>query len=121
MPPVRHWCGQPTTLAAPTTSQPSWLPVLGLKVVVPLICVRVVRALWNGGQPSLPELPPPTFDVAARVAIAVPTATATIPPSPTPVTYTVRAGDTLGAIAMELGIPVENLMAANGLRNPDSP
>src|SRR3970282_1929765 len=41
-------------------------------------------------------------------------------PSPTPVTYTVRAGDTLGAIAVELGIPLENLMAANGLNNPDS-
>ena len=97
-----------------------YLPFLALNVVVSLLCVLVVLALWNRGRPSLPELPTPTFDLAARVAIAVPTATATIPPSPTPVTYTVRAGDTLGAIAVELGIPLENLMAANGLNNPDS-
>ena len=97
-----------------------YLPFLALNAVVSLFCVLLVLALWNGARPSLPELPTPTFDVDARVAIAVPTATATIPPSPTPVTYTVRAGDTLGAIALELGIPVENLMAANGLSNPDS-
>ena len=97
-----------------------YLPFLALNAVVSLFCVLLVLALWNGARPSLPELPTPTFDVDARVAIAVPTATATIPPSPTPVTYTVRAGDTLGAIALELGIPVENLMAANGLSTPDS-
>lgn len=96
------------------------LPFLALNALVSFMCVLAVLMLWESRQPSLPELPTPTFDVDARVAIAVPTATATIPPSPTPVTYTVKAGDTLGAIALELGVPLQNLMAANGLSNPDT-
>jgi LysM repeat protein len=102
------------------TNWRGYLPFLALNVVVSSLCVLGLLTLWESRQPSLPELPTPTFDVDARLAIAVPTATATIPPSPTPVTYTVKAGDTLLAIAVELGIPLENLMAANGLSNPDS-
>jgi LysM repeat protein len=102
------------------TNWKGYLPFLALNVVVSSICVLALMAFWESRQPALPELPTPTFDVAARLAVAVPTATATIPPSPTPVTYTVKAGDTLGAIAVELGVPVENLMAANGLSNPDT-
>lgn len=97
-----------------------FLPFLALNVVVSSLSVLLVIALWQSGTPSLPDQPTPTFDLAARVAVAVPTATPTIPPSPTPVTYTVRAGDTLGAIALELEVPLESLMAANGLTNPDS-
>jgi LysM repeat protein len=68
----------------------------------------------------MPTIPPtPTIDVAARVASAIPTETPTIPPTATPVTYTVKSGDTLGGIATELGISMEALMAANGLSDPD--
>ena len=97
-----------------------FLPFLGLNVLVSGFTVVLVLAIWDR-SPKLPKLPPtPTFDISARLVSAIPTATATLLPSPTPVTYTVRPGDTLGAIAAELDIPMENLMAANGLTNPDA-
>jgi hypothetical protein len=97
-----------------------YIPFLGLNVLVSTLTIVLVLAVWGRG-PELPSVPPtPTFDVTARLASAIPTATATLPPSPTPVTYTVRPGDTLGAIALELDISVESLMAANGLANPDA-
>ncbi len=97
-----------------------FIPFLGLNVLVSTLTVLLVLAIWGRG-PKLPTLPPtPTFDVSARLASAIPTATATLPPSPTPVTYTVRQGDTLGGIAQELDISMESLMAANGLANPDA-
>jgi LysM repeat protein len=60
------------------------------------------------------------MDVVAMLASAVPTSTATVPPSPTPVTYTVQPGDTLFDIALALGIPLDALMAANGLSDPNA-
>jgi murein DD-endopeptidase MepM/ murein hydrolase activator NlpD len=51
---------------------------------------------------------------------SIPTATATIPPTPTPITYTVKGGDTLGQIAAELDVSIESLMAANGLQDPNT-
>jgi lipoprotein-anchoring transpeptidase ErfK/SrfK len=48
-----------------------------------------------------------------------PTPNAT-PESPsTPLTVTVRAGDTLGSIARAYGVPVEDLIAANDLADPN--
>lgn len=102
------------------SSWKSYLPFLALNVVVSAITVIIVLAVWGGGDRLPTRAPTPTFDVAARLAQAIPTATATLQPSPTPVTYTVQAGDTLGAIAVKLDVPIENLMAANGLTNPDA-
>lgn len=102
------------------TSWKNYLPFLLLNVVVSAITVVVVLSIWGGGDKLPAPEPTPTLDVAARLARAIPTATATLPPSPTPVTYTVQQGDTLGAIAVKLDIPIENLMAANGLTNPDT-
>ncbi len=97
-----------------------FLPFLALNVLVSTLTILLVLAVWGRG-PKLPSLPPtPTFDLTARLASAIPTATATLPPSPTPVTYTVGPGDSLGAIALELDISMESLMAANGLANPDA-
>jgi LysM repeat protein len=92
---------------------------LGLNVLVSAITVLIVLSIWDRGR-QLPAIPPtPTVDVVARVASAIPTVTPTLPPTITPVTYTVKGGDTLGGIAAELGIPIEVLMAANGLTDPD--
>lgn len=102
------------------TSWRSYLPFLLLNVVVSAITVLLVLSIWGGGDKLPTPVPTPTLDVAARLAQAIPTATATLQPSPTPVTYTVEQGDTLGAIAVKLDVPIENLMAANGLTNPDT-
>ncbi|OGO16005.1 MAG: hypothetical protein A2Z14_18380 [Chloroflexi bacterium RBG_16_48_8] len=63
--------------------------------------------------------PTATMDIGQEIDAMMPTATATLPPSPTPNLYIVKPGDTLFAIAIEFEIPVDALMAANGLSNPD--
>ena len=103
--------------------RPTWrqfVPFLLINVVVSAATILVVLAVFDGGDSLPAPVATPTFDVASRLESAIPTPSATVPPSPTPVTYTVQPGDTLGAISAKLDIPIENLMAANGLSNPDS-
>ena len=56
------------------------------------------------GGPSPSAAPGPT-------AVAVPTTRLVIP------VYVVKAGDTMGKIAKDLGVSLDTLMAANGLSN----
>ena len=42
-----------------------------------------------------------------------------IPPTPTLTVYVVQSGDTLGSIAEQFGVPVEDILRANGLTDPD--
>jgi LysM repeat protein len=62
-----------------------------------------VRFIQLGQQLVIPVEPP----AGTAPAAAAPTA-------PAATTYTVRAGDTLGAIAGRLGVPLNALIAANG-------
>jgi len=86
---------------------------------------------------EFPELTP-TATATMRPPTATPTATATATPSPTatstrrptptrtptatatpePVTYTVVAGDSMGAIARAHGVELEDLLAVNDIDNP---
>lgn len=79
----------------------------------------IVLAIWQGVSGNRTVTSTPTPDVLARVASLLPTSTATLPPSPTPITYIVKDGDTLSSIARAHGITLEELMAANGLRDPN--
>jgi LysM repeat protein len=79
--------------------------------------------------PPQPESPRPTAPTILEITPA-PTqdvdATATayasqLVPTPTPSgLYTVQAGDTLSGLAEEFGTTVEELMAANGLTDPNA-
>ncbi len=93
---------------------------LGLNVVVSAVTVLVVISILDRRDATPPLSSTPTIDVVAQVVSAIPTATSTVPPSPTPITYTVQYADTLSAIADELDVPVEALMAANGITNPNA-
>jgi len=97
-----------------------YLIYLALNVVVSVITVLLVLNVWDRRKETLQVTPTATVDVIAHVASAIPTASPTIPPSPTPVTYKVRLGDTLFAIALEFDVTVEALMAANGLTDPNT-
>ncbi len=59
--------------------------------------------------PTLTPTPPPT----ATRDPALPT----LPPTPTPIVYTVQRGDTLSGIAARYNLPVDEIMAANGLKD----
>ena len=102
------------------STRKEYLIYLGLNVVISAITILVVLNVWDRTRAKPAPIATATIDVVAHVASAVPTLTPTVPPSPTPVTYTVQFGDTLYGIALEFGIPVEALMAANGITNPDS-
>ncbi len=92
---------------------------LVLNVIVSAATITAILLVW-GRRPSLPALPPtPTIDVGALIASKIPTARPTVPPTPTPVTYTVRGGDTLLSISLQLGVSQDALMAANGLTDPN--
>ncbi len=97
-----------------------YLPFIILNVVVSALTMSLVLAIWNRGLEVQPPTPTPTLPAAAAAASAIPTATATVRPSPTPHTYIVQSGDTMNAIASELGVSIEALMAANDLVDPDT-
>lgn len=97
-----------------------YLGYLGINVVVSAVTVVLVLSLWNRGGGTAEVSLTPTLNVIAQVASAVPTVTPTVPPTPTPAIYTVRSGDTLMDIALKLDVPIEALMAANRLTNPDA-
>jgi LysM repeat protein len=71
--------------------------------------------------PTLPAVlditPAPTLDIDATATAFV----AVVRPSPTAAAlYTVQAGDSLSALAERFGTTVEELVAANGLTDPDA-
>ena len=65
--------------------------------------------------PFLTTTPSPTLAQAPEVIFGD-----TPLPTPTPFTYTVKAGDTMGAIAQQFGIPLAALMAANPNVSPNA-
>jgi LysM repeat protein len=71
--------------------------------------------------PTFTPTPTPTGTVTAPTP--TPTKTATPTPTASPpsgqTTYTVRTGDTLYSIALRFGVTVQDLMAANGITNPN--
>lgn len=76
--------------------------------------------LWLWDKTHAPA--PLTVSTAATTPAPAALATATVapPPTATQTTYMVQAGDTLGLIAERYGLAVEDLLAANGLINPDA-
>ncbi|HSH05551.1 MAG TPA: lamin tail domain-containing protein, partial [Anaerolineae bacterium] len=64
----------------------------------------------NNVPPSLSE---------SLVTPAVPTAAAQPSPTPEITTYVVQAGDTLGTISQLFEVSMEDIMAANGISNPN--
>ncbi|RME50007.1 MAG: LysM peptidoglycan-binding domain-containing protein, partial [Caldilineae bacterium] len=74
----------------------------------------------SGGQ-SAGVLPPVAGTPLDQLAL--PPQTPGLPPTPTPtpepVVYVVEVGDSLSAIAERFGVPMEDIMAANGFDDPD--
>ncbi|HEY72879.1 MAG: hypothetical protein B6I35_15450 [Anaerolineaceae bacterium 4572_32.2] len=70
--------------------------------------------------PAATIIPTRPLLAATKKATGVPTALPVASPtSAGPLLYTVRLGDTLGAIAQAHGVSVDDLIAANDLANPD--
>ena len=117
---IQHVLCYATMGSVKRTTFRQYLIYLGLNVIVSAITVVVVSNLFGGGGGSrAEEAATPTIDLLAQVASSFPTDTATLAPSPTPLTYQVQPGDTLGDIATRLGVPLQDLMEANDIEDPN--
>lgn len=94
-----------------------------LNVLVSGSVVLGMLYLWDKTHPA------PTTLVTATPALPVPLAASTaaalqtqpqVEPSATPTIYEVQPGDTLGSIALQYDVPVEDIMTANGLADPNT-
>src|SRR3990170_7577312 len=79
--------------------------------------------LWDRAHsPPRTVVATPVTQVSSGPTAAAPTAGAQpspIPPTPTLTVYVVQSGDPLGSIAEQFDVPVEDIMKANGLTEPD--
>lgn len=106
------------------------LPFLFLNVIVSAVVVLSILFWWDsrGGEveaalePTAAALMPgvlPTPNVAAPPSGAVPPDAAGEGASNEPVTHTVSAGETLNQISQQYDVSIDDIMAANGLADPN--
>lgn len=95
---------------------------LGLNAVVSASVTLAVLLIWDATH-AMPAASLPT--ASAPVAVVAPSRVASPDTSPSsdtqaaPTVYTVRPGDTLGSIALDYDVPVEDLMRVNGITDPN--
>ncbi len=98
-------CSPADTL--PTTAEAAVVEATATPMATPAPTVSAPTAT------PTPLLPTPTATVTRPPATATLRPTATLQPTPTPLRYVVQEADTLLGIALDLGISVEELLAAN--------
>lgn len=82
----------------------------------------VVQATVAGATiaPTFAASPAAATSVAQPPATSLPLPTSTPSPSPTPVTHTVQAGESLGQIAAQYGVAMDELAALNNLTDANA-
>lgn len=104
----------------------TWAIFIGVNIVVSALVMLAVLLVWQQLHPPespLAPLPTPASTLPAVTGEAVPSLTPPPVPSPTaggPLVYTIQEGDTLMAIARTYNVTIEDLMAANGLVDPNT-
>ena len=106
------------------------LPFILINVIVSAAVILAILFWWEQRHPAV-EPAAASTPAAAATTVFVPALPAEVnnaPPeeaTPAPETnegppvYVVQSGDTLGKIATEFDVPVADIMAANGLDNPN--
>jgi LysM repeat protein len=103
---------------------------IAVNVIVSAAVVLTALFIWERTRTSTPANPTPTpgssapaetIDSPTALSVASPTAGPNVQSeaSPEPLSYTVQEGDTLGAIALDYGVRLEDLMSANGIVDPN--
>ncbi len=107
------------------------LPFLFLNVVVSAVVVLSILFWWsnrdgNGASltdataaATLPGGALPTPNIAAPPSGTIPPTAPAAPAGDEPVVHTVQAGETLNMISQQYDVSIEDIMAANGLDNPN--
>ncbi len=102
-----------------------YVPFILLNIVVSAAVILGVLYLWEQRETGQEEMATATSVAAtAPVATAAALATASAPPpdaEPTSsqVTHIVKAGDTLGNIAEQYDVPLDDIIAMNNIPNPN--
>ncbi len=101
-----------------------YIPFVLLNVLISAAVVLGLLYLWDQNKIELEEKATATSVAAtAPVATAAAVATASAPPTPVPtpepVRHIVRAGDTLGNIAEQYDVPLEDIAAVNNILDPN--
>lgn len=115
--------GEPACDSVDATELPGGLGMARIIATV-LAALLLVSACGGDDEPSNANRPDdgvePTPEVAG-ISVEAPTPTAVVVEAPAAdqLTYTVQPGDTVGLIAANFGVSVEDLVAANGLENAD--
>lgn len=102
------------------------LPFILINIVVSAVVVLAILYFWDDQQVEtapaaafMTASPPPSALGTSAVAL-LPTSTHTPEPAPEgPPVHVVKAGDTLATIAQIYDVPLEDIVAANKLVNPD--
>ncbi|MFN2298633.1 MAG: LysM peptidoglycan-binding domain-containing protein [Anaerolineales bacterium] len=96
-----------------------WIFYLALNVLVSAATMLGVLYLWNRSHQAAPiTMGTPTAQQPHGDLPLLPSVSSTHPTA-TPMMYTVRPGDTLGQIADEFGVSIEELIILNNLTDPD--
>jgi len=95
----------------------TWQQLAFIVVVNAVIALGISIAVTLTLGRATPTVPAPSPTPRPASPPASPAATATTPAQAT--TYTVKPGDSLSAIAFQFGISLQELMAANGITDPD--
>jgi LysM repeat protein len=100
-----------------------------MRIVVALASLFLLAAACGGSDepsatPTLAPTPTPSQEPGATLSPVTtptpePTVTATPSASCTPTTYTVEAGDLLSVLADSFDIPLDDLIEANDITDPD--
>jgi len=102
-----------------------YIPFIFLNIVISAAVVLVVLTYWDRSQTEQQRMGTATSVAAtAPVATAAAVATASAPPTelaPTPeeVHHVVKAGEILGSIAEQYGVPLEDIVQVNKIVNPN--
>jgi LysM repeat protein len=101
------------------------IPFLLLNVLVSTVVVLAILYFWDnrdGGTETAVSIPTTITPAALQnTAVAQPQIAPTNTPEPDsgPPVHIVQAGDTLGTISQLYNVPLEDIMAENGLTNPN--
>lgn len=103
------------------------LPFIFVNVIVSAAVVLLILAWWDGreggnAEPAATQtLATPTigFAVLPTGGAAGTPETAATEAGDGPTVYVVQSGDTLGSISTQFDVPIDDIMAANELSNPD--
>ena len=103
------------------------LPFLLLNIVVSAVVVLAILYFWDNRSPETESVtaaretavPGPPFTNTNQLAQPAAPPTETPEPEEGPTVHVVKAGDTLGIISNIYAVPMDDIIAANNLANPN--